>query len=248
MKVFSVIGISKSGKTTTIENIIKELRKRSYSVGSVKEIHYEKFKIDPEGTNTHRHKVAGSELVTARGYYETDILFQEKLSVNEILNFYNHDYVILEGVRDTCAPKIVTAHTVEGIEDRLDETTFAISGRISNSLEDYKGIPVINSITNVEKLVDLIEEKVFDMLPDADEKCCQECGYTCTELCSLILKNKAKRGDCVLTEQNVILKINDKEITMVPFVQNILKNAVLAVAKELHGYSENGDIEVCIKR
>lgn len=248
MKVFSVIGISKSGKTTTIENIIKELRKRSYSVGSVKEIHYEKFKIDPEGTNTHRHKVAGSELVTARGYYETDILFQEKLSVNEILNFYNHDYVILEGVKDTCAPKIVTAHTVEGIEDRLDETSFAISGRISNSLEDYKGIPVINSITNVEKLVDLIEEKVFDMLPDADEKCCQECGYTCTELCSLILKNKAKRGDCVLTEQNVILKINDKEITMVPFVQNILKNAVLAVAKELHGYSENGDIEVCIKR
>ena len=41
MKVFSVIGISKSGKTTTIENIIKELRKRNYSVGSVKEIHFE---------------------------------------------------------------------------------------------------------------------------------------------------------------------------------------------------------------
>jgi molybdopterin-guanine dinucleotide biosynthesis protein len=27
MKVFSVIGLSKSGKTTTIENIIKELRR-----------------------------------------------------------------------------------------------------------------------------------------------------------------------------------------------------------------------------
>src|SRR5690554_4343904 len=118
MKVFSVVGITESGKTTTIENIIKELRKRNYTVGSVKEIHFEQFKIDVEGSNTHRHKMAGSQLVTARGYYETDILFQNRLSMNEILNFYNHDYVILEGVRDTCAPKIVTAHDVEGILEK----------------------------------------------------------------------------------------------------------------------------------
>jgi molybdopterin-guanine dinucleotide biosynthesis protein B len=52
MKVFSVIGLSKSGKTTTIENIIKELRRRNYTVGSVKEIHFEKFKMDIEGTFT----------------------------------------------------------------------------------------------------------------------------------------------------------------------------------------------------
>ena len=64
MKVFSVIGLTKSGKTTTIENIIKELRKRNYTVGSVKEIHFEKFKMDVDGTNTHRHKMAGSQLVT----------------------------------------------------------------------------------------------------------------------------------------------------------------------------------------
>ena len=218
MKVFSVIGITKSGKTTTIENIIKELRKRNYTVGSVKEIHFEQFKMDPEGTNTFRHKTAGSQLVTARGAYETDVLFQNKLSVNEILNFYNHDFVILEGVRDTCAPKIVTAHDVEGINDRLDETVFAISGRISNEIEEFNGLPVINSINEIEKLVDLIEEKVFE------------------------------RRDCVLTEQSIILRINGQEITMVPFVQNVLKNTVEAVAKELHGYTEDGDIEICIKR
>lgn len=218
MKVFSVIGISKSGKTTTIENIIKELRKRNYSVGSVKEIHFQQFKMDPEGTNTFRHKAAGSQLVTARGAYETDILYQNKLSVNEILNFYNQDFVILEGVRDTCAPKIVTAHDVEGINDRLDETVFAISGRISNEIEEFNGLPVINSINEIEKLVDLIEEKVFE------------------------------RRDCVLTEQSIILRINGQEITMVPFVQNVLKNTVEAVAKELHGYTEDGDIEICIKR
>lgn len=220
MKVFSVIGISKSGKTTTIENIIKELKKRNYTVGSVKEIHFEKFKIDTEGSNTYRHKEAGSQLVTARGIFETDVLFQRKLSINEILSFYNHDFVILEGVSDTCAPKIVTAHNVEGILEKMDETTFAISGQISDRLLEYEGIPVINSLTNIEKLVDLIEEKVFE----------------------------AERRDCALTDKNITLKIEGKEIAMVPFVQSVLINTIEGIAKELHGYTENGDIEICIKR
>lgn len=248
MRVFSVIGISKSGKTTTIENIIRELRRRGYSVGSVKEIHFEQFKMDPEGTNTYRHKTAGSQLVTARGAYETDILFQRKLSLNEILSFYNHDFVILEGVRDTSAPKIVTAHDIEGISDRLDETTFAISGQISNEIKDFQGLPVINSLTHIKKLVDLIEEKVFEKLPDMDDECCRGCGYTCRQLASLILKGERERRDCLLTDPKITLKIEGKEIPMVPFVQKILKNTIEALVKELHGYKEDGDIEICIKR
>ncbi len=39
MKVFSVFGITQSGKTTTIEKIITELRKRRFTVGSVKKIY-----------------------------------------------------------------------------------------------------------------------------------------------------------------------------------------------------------------
>lgn len=248
MKGFSVIGISSTGKTTTIENIIKELVKRNYTVGTIKEIHFRDFKIDAKGTNTSRHKEAGSNLVTARGHYETDVMYQHKLSINEILNFYDHDYVVMEGVRDTSAPKIVTAYNIEGIEDRIDETTFAISGQISNSMTEYKGIPIINSITDVERLVDLIEDKVFELLPDMKDECCQKCGHTCKELSSLILKGKAERSNCRLDNQEVILKINGKEIKMVPFVQKILQNSVEAVAKELDGYSDNGDIEICIKR
>nr|WP_300093019.1 molybdopterin-guanine dinucleotide biosynthesis protein B [Sedimentibacter sp.] len=248
MKVFSVIGISKSGKTTTIENIIKELVKRNYSVGTVKEIHSHNFKMDVDGTNTHKHRNAGSTLVTARGANETDVLFQRRLDLNEILDFYSHDYVILEGVRGTWAPTIVTAHDIQGIEDRMSETTFAFSGVISGDLSEYKGIPAINSVTEIEKLVDLIEEKVFDRIPDMKDECCMKCGHTCKELSSLILKGEARREDCVLSEQNVILKINGKEITMVPFVQKILKNSVEAVAGELNGFSENGNIEVLVKR
>ncbi|NLC03127.1 MAG: molybdopterin-guanine dinucleotide biosynthesis protein B [Tissierellia bacterium] len=162
MKIISVIGITLSGKTTTIENIIKELRKRKYTVGSVKEIHFESFTMEIEGSNTDRHSKAGAELVTARGMHETDILFPEKLNINKILGFYSQDFVILEGVSDTIAPKIIAAHDIEGIEDRLDDSVFAISGKISIELSEYKGLPVINAMTSIEQLVDLIEEKAIE--------------------------------------------------------------------------------------
>lgn len=244
MKVFSVIGISKSGKTTTVENVIKELKKRRYTVGSVKEIHFEDFAIDEEGTNTYRHKIAGAQLVSARGYHETDILFPEKLSIDKLLSFYEQDYVVLEGVRDGNIPKIVTAHTVEEIEERFDEYVFCISGRIADEIKEYKGVPVINCLTETEKLTDLIEEKVFEKLPDFPVDCCGKCGYDCRTLGINILKGKAKREDCILSKGNTKLYIDGQEIQMVPFVQKLLYNSVLGIVKELDGYKENGEIVI----
>ncbi len=246
MRVFSVFGITQSGKTTTIENIIRELRKRRYSVGSVKEIHFEKFAIDKEGTNTYRHRMAGSELVTARGYKETDILFQRMLSMDEILKFYHHDFVVLEGVTDCNVPKIVTAHNTAEVDERLDDTVFAISGRIANDLKEYRGIPVINPMEDTERLVDLVEQKVYERLPDFPPECCRACGYSCRELGIRILKGEARREDCVLSDSNIKLLIDGREIDMVPFVQKILFNAVEGVVKELEGYKKGAKVEIRI--
>lgn len=218
LKIISVLGITNSGKTMTIENIIKELKKRSYTVGSVKNIHFEAFKMDVEGTNTYRHREAGATQVTAWGKYETDILFQEKLSLQKILSFYDHDYVILEGVNESWVPKILTAHDIKGIEDKLDNSVVAISGRISAQITEYKGLPAINSLTNIEDLVNLIEEKSLDI-------------NTTTQ---------SKKG--------LLLKIDDNIIEINTFVQKILMNSIEAIVKELDGYKENGDIEICIKK
>ncbi|MGI6704021.1 MAG: molybdopterin-guanine dinucleotide biosynthesis protein B [Clostridia bacterium] len=244
MRIFSVFGITQSGKTTTIENIIRELKKRRYSVGSVKEIHFEQFAIDKEGTNTYRHRMAGSELVTARGYKETDILFQRMLSMDEILKFYHHNFVVLEGVTDCNVPKIVTAHNTAEVDERLDDTVFAISGRIANDITEYKGIPVISAVDNIDGLVDLIEEKVFEKLPDFPPECCSACGFTCRELGIKILRGEAKREDCVLSDSNIKLFVDGREIDMVPFVQKILFNSIEGVVKELEGYKKGATIEI----
>lgn len=162
MKVISVYGYSKSGKTTTVERIIKELIKRNYTVGSVKEIHYEEFAIDMKGSNTDRHRKAGAGLVTARGLYETDILFKERLSMPEILKFYDQDFVILEGVTDFEVPKILCASSVEDAMERIHPSVFVLSGVISNKISRFKSLSVINAVTDIERLTDLVESTAMD--------------------------------------------------------------------------------------
>jgi len=246
LKVFSVYGISKTGKTTTIENIIREFKKRRYTVGSVKEIHYEDFSIDTKGTNTARHGKAGAEPVTARGYYETDILYSKRLSLDKILKHYSQDYVIFEGIEKGNFPKILTASSLKEIDERLNEMVFAISGKISNQIDEYRNIPVIDAVKETQLLVDLIVEKVYEKLPDFPPECCTACGYSCRELGKKILKGKAKRDDCILSKSNIKLNIDGKGVDMVPFVQKLLNNAVLAVVSELEGYEKDSSIKVQI--
>lgn len=246
MRIFSVLGISKSGKTTTIERIISELRKRKYTVGSVKEIHNTQFRLDSEGTNTDRHKQAGSQLVTARGLNETSILYQRMMPMDDILKAYDHDFVILEGVSDLNVPRIVTAYTETGIEKMMEDRVFAISGVISNKVNSFKEIPVINAEKEIERLVDLIEEKVFDQLPDFPVDCCNACGMSCSQFCAEILKGNAHRKDCILEKDRVKLEIDGNSIKMVPFVQQILDNNIRAILSELNGYRKNGKIEIKI--
>ncbi|MEG2198820.1 MAG: molybdopterin-guanine dinucleotide biosynthesis protein B [Anaerovorax sp.] len=162
MKVFELHGVSGSGKTTSAEQIIKELVKRGYSVGTIKNIHFDGFAMDREGTNTYRHAMAGAQLVSARGNEETDILFKRQLGMAELLTYYTQDFVISEGHSELPLPKIIAAHQISEIEERLTPLTFAVTGKLSETLKEYKGLPVINAVKEVERLVDLIENQVVD--------------------------------------------------------------------------------------
>lgn len=246
MKAVALIGPSGSGKTTLAEILIRGLRARGYSVGSVKEIHHPEFTIDADPTkNTARHGRAGSQLVTARALGETDVLYQERQSISRILSYYNHDYVILEGVADCNCARIITGCQKEEVLERLDARVLAISGVISNHRQEpIQGLPVLNALQQPELLIDLVEERAFEPLPDFPGECCSACGHTCEELAGLIVANQARRADCVLAAAAVELKIGGRAISMVPFVQQILRNAVLAIVRELEGYEAGETVEV----
>ena len=165
MKLFSVIGVSQSGKTTTIERLIAELTRRGYSVGSVKEIHFEDFAIDTPGSNTDRHRRAGARQVAARGFHETDLLYQHKLDMDEILLHFDYDFVALEGVTDMPVPTIVAAHKAEEVRERRTEQTIAVSGRLSDSCAEVDGLPALSALTQLAELTDLVERHAAEYTP-----------------------------------------------------------------------------------
>jgi len=235
MKVFTVLGTSGSGKTTVIEAAVAELCRRGYRVGSVKEIHYEAFAIDPSPTsNTRRHRSAGAALVTARGYFETDLLYPEKLPIKEILRHYKgYDWVALEGVDDLPVPAVICT------EDKLREDTICVSGKLGAQAETYQGLPAFNVLENAvpsgcggvaapsgcggaAALCDFLEARVPDYL---------ECF------------DPADTGPGA----DIDLLVDGKLLRMVPFVQKILRNAALGVVRELEGYREGAEVEIRLK-
>lgn len=245
MKAIAVNGTSDSGKTAVCTVLIEGLRRRGYTVGSVKEIHCKDFAIDVPGTDTARHREAGSQLVTARGCLETDILFQSKLPIAEILSHYQQDYVILEGVTDCNVPRIITAHNLAEVKERMDCRAIAVSGVIAKSSDsNILGLPVFNAYKDSEALLDFVVERAFSPLPSFSKDCCGRCGYSCGELAGRIAQREAEREDCLLWSQETELTVDGVPIAMVPFVQTILKNAVLAIAGELEGFKEKSTVEV----
>ena len=63
MKICTIVGVRKSGKTTTVTGLIKELKKRGYRVGTVKSVFCPEFTLDTSDSNTWRHREAGADLV-----------------------------------------------------------------------------------------------------------------------------------------------------------------------------------------
>jgi len=249
MKVFSVCGYSQSGKTTSIEYIIRELIARGYKVGSVKEIHFEGFSMDSDGgSNTVRHRAAGAGLVTARGLSETDVMFPAKLDIRKILSFYEgFDYVVCEGVRDAYIPMILTANTLEDLDKNWNDYVFCVSGRIADSIGEYRGIPAFSAPTASSALVDFIEDKAFDLLPGVTQEQCGTCGGDCREMALRILRGLARREDCV-SDQGAELIIDGQRVGLVPFVQKALQGTVLGFIGELKGYKKDAEIIIKIPR
>ena len=91
----------------------------------------------------------------------------------------------------------------------------------------YNGVPVFNALKDHKALVDYIEEKVFDLLPNVGPEVCRLCGLGCEELLRQILDGRKVRKDCLLDRTQVCLVIGDKKIKMTLF--DFFKEPVLSL-------------------
>jgi len=248
MNVFSVAGFHHTGKTTLVVELIKELRRRGFSVTSIKDIHNENFTMEKEGSNSWKHAQASGNTVIARGISETYQIWNRQLSLNEMLSHLKSDYVVVEGMKNVALPRIICAKDNEQLKELVDGTVFAISGKYADEHDKYENINVFKSKDHIKELTDLIIEKVFPVLPLPKLECCGECGMNCREMVSGILAGRNTREDCK-TDRNLDIQIEiaGEDINIVPYVQNTLKDIIKAYVKNLKGYHEGDSIDIKIR-
>lgn len=248
MKVIMLKGISKTGKTTTAEKLISELRRRGYTVSSVKDIHNEAFYCDTAGTNTDRHRKSGANPVVARGRHDTAVMFNGTVDIDKLLDMFDSDFAVLEGDSGANCPAIITGRTTQELDDQFDGRTIAVSGVISSEMTEYRGVPAINGLTDIEKLCDLVEARTPERMPNFAPDCCSGCGGNCRKLLERVLRGEADPGDCILRNRKLRLFIGDDELKMVPFVEDIVGSVVIGAIKTLKGYRPDTEIRIQLKQ
>ncbi len=148
---------------------------------------------------------------------KSGIFFPEEKTLEEILSYLHVDIVLVEGFKENRSfPKI----TCGEYDDDL---------AIGSDQED------------IDALIEKIENYGFK-LPNEN---CGQCGYTCEEMASRIIRGETSPGECQqLTDTEI--RVNGKPIPLNRFVSNLVKNVVTGVVDSLSG-TEKGTIEITVK-
>jgi molybdopterin-guanine dinucleotide biosynthesis adapter protein len=116
--VVSLVGMSGVGKTTALEKIIRELKRREYKVGTVKHDSHG-FDVDRPGKDTWRHAQAGSDAVVISGPRKLALIRQleSELPLDDIVRLIDDvDLIITEGYKRGNKPKIEVTRLERGTE------------------------------------------------------------------------------------------------------------------------------------
>lgn len=162
--VISIVSKKRSGKTTLLEKLIPELKRRGYRVGTVKhDIHG--FDIDHEGKDTWRHKQAGAEAVVISSPWKLSVIrdVAEEASLDQLVaaQLSDMDIVLTEGYKRAGMPQVElflsTAHQ-RPMYDKADPGPLvAVMSDVPLDL----GVPRFH-IDDVPALADLIEARFLD--------------------------------------------------------------------------------------
>ncbi len=121
MKIISVVGYKKTGKTSLVERIVEALKKYG-SVGTVKHLH--EHRINTPGTDTWKHMQAGADVVIGvtpdelvKFSHDNDLT----TALDELADA-GMDFGVVEGFKDSTLPKIALGDvTATNVIMRLDK-------------------------------------------------------------------------------------------------------------------------------
>lgn len=171
MLVVAVVGHKKSGKTTTTENLVRELTCRGYKIANIKHVHEPDFTIDTPKKDTWRYAQAGAKTIVVISATEMATIEKTPTDSLPIETFLRkckgNDVVFIEGLKEQVAKKrnILKISVNKTQQDAIKakqtyKPILAFSGPY-NTEHLYSDIPYIDTLTHCEELADLIERRLF---------------------------------------------------------------------------------------
>jgi molybdopterin-guanine dinucleotide biosynthesis protein B len=138
--VVGLAGYSGSGKTTFLEKLIAELKRRGYRVGVIKHTHHT-VEFDQPGKDTWRHARAGADVVALAAPDGVSLIRKRTgdPGPEEVISMISGvDLIIVEGYKKSKWPKIevVSGEVAERPEVPADELLAVVGG-----LPSCPGVP-----------------------------------------------------------------------------------------------------------
>ena len=115
--VISVVGRSNSGKTTLLEKLIPELKRRGHRVAVVKHHHHADFEFDVPGKDSYRFAQAGADHVVVAApdkVVHVRRCEHEPTLAEVVADIDDVDLILTEGYKLSRAPKIEVSRRGQG--------------------------------------------------------------------------------------------------------------------------------------
>jgi molybdopterin-guanine dinucleotide biosynthesis protein B len=185
--IVSVIGKSKSGKTTLIEKLVQELKSRGYRVATIKHIP-QGVNFDEPGKDSWRHIQAGSE-ATAISSPDKIVLVKpvvQDATLDEIARLLGEDYdiILTEGFKQGDAPKIEVHRKDAGppLEDIKKLIALVTDEPLNTKVRQF-------SAQEIRDIADLLEKGFIKPQKERVSLCVNNIPITLTEFPRQIISN-----------------------------------------------------------
>lgn len=175
MPIIAVVGGRRSGKTTTVEALVRGLTVKGYRVATAKHIPEADFTMDTKGKDTWRHAQAGAKTILSVAPNELTIIKKVDTTEYDLSALVEQcekeaDILILEGFRKLVAknltiPKIVTVKTVKEASEtsKYFKPILAFAGSAKVEAGGLK-IPKIDVLKEPQKLVEIVDKRVRSVI------------------------------------------------------------------------------------
>ena len=165
MKIFAFVGISDSGKTHLMRNLIGELKRRGYTVSVIKHCAHG-FDLEGQGKDTAQFRKAGSDSVCMYSPDGMGVIQQKKteLDVKKISREYLKcsDFILVEGAKSDKELK-----KIEVLRQEFSEKISCSPEELIAVVSDFdtgKDVPVFHP-EDIEKIADFMENYPHEKEP-----------------------------------------------------------------------------------